>query len=166
MSKSLIGAVAAVFLLLGGWFAWMGLSSGQDAVAIAAPPPDTALPLADANAVGAPPPEPPSARAESREERRFARYDRNRDGTVTRVEMLSTRTNAFRRLDKDGNNLLSFEEWAVATSDRFAGADGDRSGGLNAVEFASTAPRRTVRPTTHCACDDDDAQPARGSGRR
>lgn len=167
MAKSLIGAVAAILLLLGGWFAWMGLGGEPDAVAIAAPPPEAALPVADARLVGAPPPEPPRAREASREERRFARYDRNRDGTVTRVEMLSTRTNAFRRLDKDGNNLLSFEEWAVATSDRFAGADGDRSGGLNPAEFATTAPRR--RPQTQgqgrCACDEEGEGP-RGSGRR
>jgi hypothetical protein len=33
--------------------------------------------------------------------------------------MLSTRTDAFRDLDKDGNNLLTFEEWAVTTVERF-----------------------------------------------
>src|SRR3546814_1772651 len=73
--------------------------------------------------VGAPPPMPPSAPQQTREERRFARYDRNRDDIITRTEMLSSRTKAFRKLDMDGNNLLSFEEWAVKTSDRFAGAD-------------------------------------------
>lgn len=165
MPKSLIGAVAAVLLLLGGWFAWMGLSGDEDSSAVAAALPDAPLPVADANARGAPPPEPPRAREASREERRFARYDRNRDGTVTRVEMLSTRTNAFKRLDKDGNNLLSFEEWAVATSDRFASADADRSGGLNAAEFATTAPRRRAQPSARCSCDSDEDGP-RGSGRR
>ncbi|QJQ32809.1 hypothetical protein GV829_10445 [Sphingomonas lacunae] len=167
MAKSLIGAGAAILLLLGGWFAWMGLSSNSEAVAIAAPPPDATLPVADGAEVGAPPPEPPRAREASREERRFARYDRNRDGIVTRVEMLSTRTNAFKRLDKDGNNLLSFEEWAVATSDRFAGADADRSGGLNAAEFATTAPRRRpqAQAQARCACDED-GEGQRGSGRR
>src|SRR3546814_12256555 len=69
--------------------------------------------------VGAPPPMPPSAPQQTREERRFARYDRNRDDIITRTEMLSSRTKAFRKLDMDGNNLLSFEEWAVKTSDRF-----------------------------------------------
>lgn len=153
MPKSLIGAAAAILLLLGGWFAWSGWQSrGVDAVAIAAPPPDVALPEADPNAVGAPPPDPPRAREATREERRFARYDRNRDGTITRIEMMSSRTNAFRRLDKDGNNLLSFEEWAAATGDRFAGADSDGSGGLTAAEFATTAPRRSAtRPV--CSCD-------------
>lgn len=165
MAKSLIGAVAAILLLLGGWFAWSGWKGrAVDAVAIAAPPPpvDAGLPVGDPNAVGTPPPAPPVAREATREERRFARYDRNRDGTITRIEMLSTRTNAFRQLDKDGNNLLSFEEWAAATGDRFAGADRDRSGGLTAVEFATTAPRRAAR--AGCACED--GGDGRGSGRR
>ena len=56
----------------------------------------------------------------SREEQRFFRYDRNRDRLITRNEMLSSRTEAFRALDRDGNNLLTFEEWAAATGERFA----------------------------------------------
>ena len=35
---------------------------------------------------------------------------------------MGSRTKAFKGLDKDGDNLLSFEEWAVATSDRFGAA--------------------------------------------
>ena len=64
--------------------------------------------------------------------------------------MMSTRTAAFRKLDKDGNNLLSFEEWAAATSDRFAGADADKSGDLTRVEFATTAPKRAAKPKCSC----------------
>ena len=65
--------------------------------------------------------------------------------------MLSTRTADFRKLDKDGNNLLTFEEWAVATADRFDKADtnGDRE--LSQVEFATTAPKRTARKPA-CRC--------------
>ena len=47
-------------------------------------------------------PEPPEATELTREERRFFRYDRNRDRRITRTEMLSTRTDAFRKLDVDG----------------------------------------------------------------
>ena len=56
------------------------------------------------------------------------------------------------KLDKDGNNLLTFEEWAVATSDRFGGADANGDGKLTPAEFATTAPRPTPRPTGACAC--------------
>lgn len=149
MQRSVIGAVAAVLLMLGGFFLWQGYSTTPDPAADALPPPE-ALPVAAEEGVGAPPPEPPEARQATREERRFQRYDRNRDGTITRVEMLSTRTNAFKRLDTDGNNLLSFEEWAVATGERFSSADGDGSGGLSAGEFATTAPRRDAQAKCRC----------------
>jgi hypothetical protein len=61
---------------------------------------------------------------------------------ISRVEMMSSRTNDFRKLDANGDNLLSFEEWAVATSTRFAGADRNRDGRLTREEFAATRPKR------------------------
>ena len=64
--------------------------------------------------------------------------------------MLSTRVDAFRKLDKDGNNLLTFEEWAVDHGQRFAGADADQRRRADAAEFATTAPKRSAKPT---ACD-------------
>jgi hypothetical protein len=70
---------------------------------------------------------------------------------ITRDEMLSTRTDGFRKLDKDGNNLLTFEEWAVTTVDRFGGADKDRDGRLTRAEFATTAPAPVVRKPG-CKC--------------
>lgn len=153
MNRFLIGGLAAMLLLTGGVFLWQGISQTPDAAVAALPPPDVGLPVADPNLRGAPPPEPPQASVASREERRFARYDRNRDGTVTRIEMMSSRTSAFRRLDKDGNNLLSFEEWAAATGERFSTADRDRSSGLTAAEFATTAPQHN--PQTRCRCPGD-----------
>lgn len=149
MRKLVVGGAAAVLLAVGAVLLWMGINQSSDSAAAAIPPPPE-LPDTAGDAVGAAPPEPPSARAATREERRFQRYDRNRDGIVSRIEMLSTRTNAFKALDTDGNNLLSFEEWAVKTSDRFAGADADRSGGLTPAEFATTAPPRPARP--RCGC--------------
>jgi Ca2+-binding EF-hand superfamily protein len=94
-------------------------------------------------------PEPPQATEMTREERRFARFDRNGDRIITRDELLASRTKAFKALDRDGNNLLTFEEWAVATSDRFAKADGDRNGRLSPEEFATTRPKR---PPQRCKC--------------
>jgi hypothetical protein len=38
----------------------------------------------------------------TREQQRFACYDRNPDGKITRNEMLSTRVDNFRKLDNDG----------------------------------------------------------------
>jgi hypothetical protein len=65
--------------------------------------------------------------------------------------MLSTRSAAFRKLDKDGNNLLDFEEWAVATAQRFDGADGNRDRELDLTEFVKTAPRLAKRKPA-CRC--------------
>ena len=78
-----------------------------------APPPaiiSDALPEAAANApaYGPAPPTPPEAPKASREEVRFNRYDRNRDELVSRLEMMGSRTKAFKALDTDGNNLLTF----------------------------------------------------------
>ncbi|WP_108790611.1 hypothetical protein [Erythrobacter sp. Alg231-14] len=96
-------------------------------------------------------PAPPEASELSREERRFFRYDRNRDRIITRNEMLSSRSKAFRALDTDGNNLLTFEEWAISTSERFEGMDADGNAELTQTEFATSAPRpRASRPACRC----------------
>jgi hypothetical protein len=158
MGRFLAGSIAALLLVAAGLFWWQGEADRQARPLVAqggakAQPPS--LPgEGDPAARGAAPPGPPAAAQRTREQRRFDRYDRNRDSAITRVEMLSTRSAAFRKLDKDGNNLLSFEEWAVRTSDRFAGADGNKDGKLNAAEFATTAPRPAA-PKQDCACDGD-----------
>jgi len=155
MKKFAAGAAGILLLLTAGLFLWIG-AQGQDVPIPAAPPPPEAvepesLPEAepDAQTVGPAPPTPPKAYKASREELRFNRYDRNRDETITRLEMMSSRTDAFRKLDKDGNNLLTFEEWAVATSDKFAGADKDGNGQLSRTEFRTTRPKRSA---PRCKC--------------
>lgn len=153
VSRFLIGGVASALLLTGGVFLWQGLSRDAEVRAMPDPPPALPeIPVAGANAPkrGTPPPELPEAKAETREERRFNRYDRDRNERISRIEMLSTRTAAFRKLDRNGDNLLSFEEWAVTTSDRFAGADADKSGDLTRAEFATTAPKRKPKPKCGC----------------
>ncbi len=154
MTRSLIGALAAILLLLGGFMVWQGMSATPDPALDALPPPPVGpaepLPTGDTTLRGTPPPELPEATKLSREQRRFMRNDRDRNGIISRVEMMSNRTTAFRRLDRDGNNLLSFEEWAVATSERFGGADRDTSGGLTPVEFATTAPPERRRSACRC----------------
>lgn len=153
VSRFLIGGIASALLLTGGVFLWKGYTQiAAEEVIPDAPPDPGPIPVA---AVGAPkrgaaPPELPAAKDASREERRFNRYDRDRNESVSRIEMMSTRTAAFRKLDKDGNNLLTFEEWAAATGERFAGADKDKSGGLSRVEFATTAPKRAA--VAKCKC--------------
>jgi hypothetical protein len=64
--------------------------------------------------------------------------------------MLSTRVDDFRKLDADGNNLLTFEEWAVTTVERFDGADANGDRELSQREFATTAPRPKRTPSCSC----------------
>ena len=155
MNRIVLGAVGALLFAATGLFWWQGRAAVEEA----APPPDPAalaatapaddeLPLADpGDAIG---PAPPEASELTREEKRFFRYDRNRDRRITRAEMLSSRTAAFRKLDVDGNNLLTFEEWAVATVDKFEGADANRNRELSPAEFATTKPK--PRKASSCAC--------------
>lgn len=152
MNRFLLGGLA-VLLMFGVGLLWL---QGRAAVEEAAPPPAAApsaeprdLPSADPGDLRGP--EPPEATPLTREQRRFGRYDRDHDGRISRVEMLSTRTDGFRQLDKDGNNLLTFEEWAVATVDKFDHADVNRDDWLTPQEFARTAPP-PPRAKPRCGC--------------
>ena len=150
MNRIAIGAALAL-LLVGIAVVWL---QGRAEVERGAPPPaplevrPEGLPSADIAGLAGP--EPPEASELSREQRRFYRYDRDRDRRITRDEMLSTRTDAFRDLDNDGNNLLTFEEWAVTTVGKFEQADADRNGELDQKEFATTAPRPGATPACRC----------------
>lgn len=153
MGRFLAGSIAALMLVAGGLVWWQSRDDGKPVGLRAQPLPapliDDLPGAGDPDAVGKAPPV-PQATARTREEKRFDRYDRNRDNIVTRNEMMATRANEFRKLDKDGNNLLSFEEWAVKTSDRFNGADANKDARLTRVEFATTAPKRKA-PGCVCA---------------
>jgi len=152
MDRVVLGAVLGLILAGVGIFWWQGHAQVEEAAPpppdVAATPAEDALPQADpADMTG---PAPPEATELTREQRRFFRYDRNRDLKITRNEMLSTRSDAFRKLDKDGNNLLDFEEWAVTTVDKFEGADADGDRVLTQAEFATTAPKPKKKP--RCSC--------------
>jgi hypothetical protein len=150
VNRIVLGAFVALLLVGVGLF-WL---QGRAEVEAGAPPPTvpearpSGIPSADV--AGLTGPAPPEASELSREQRRFFRYDRNRDLKITRNEMLSTRTDAFRDLDADGNNLLTFEEWAVTTAQRFDSADANGDRELTQKEFATTAPRPTRRPGCNC----------------
>ena len=108
MRKILAGAGIALLMVSGGLWFWQSQAGTE--VPIPQPPPalpqQLSLPEPDASApkFGPAPPTPPQAPKASREEQRFNRYDRNRDDLVSRLEMMSSRTKDFKKLDKDGNN--------------------------------------------------------------
>lgn len=153
MNRIVLGALAALLFVSAGLFWLQGRAEQEQGL----PPPDAegsqggspdVLPSADAEDVTGP--APPEASELTREQRRFGRYDRNSDGRISRNEMLSTRTAAFRSLDKDGNNLLTFEEWAVATVDKFDTADANHDRELTPAEFATTRPKPAPKPKCRC----------------
>ena len=153
MNRVLLGALSALLLAATGLFWWQGRAETQTGEA----PPDLAVeekavpgPLPSADVKGLRGPTPPEATEITREQRRFARLDRDIDGRITRNEMMSIRTADFRKLDTDGNNLLTFEEWAVATGNRFKAADANGDLWLNREEFATTRPKEQPKPKCRC----------------
>ena len=152
MNRIILGAFLALSLVGVGLFWWQGRAEIENS----APPPPKSFPLSSndslpsADVAGMLGPALPEATELTREQQRFFRYDRNRDLRITRNEMLSTRADAFRKLDVDGNNLLTFEEWAVATSNRFKASDADGNGDLSQTEFATTAPKPQKKPACRC----------------
>ncbi len=154
MQRVFIGGVAALLMAGGGLLVWQTMAN-QPSLIPAPPPPASIsdkLPVAgpDAPPYGLAPPTPPEAPKASREEMRFNRYDRNKDELVSRLEMMGSRTKAFKALERDGNNLLTFEEWAAATGQRFESADVNKDLLLTRKEFARTRPKAVPRPGCRC----------------
>lgn len=153
MNRIILGAVSALLLASAGFFWWQGRAATE--AAAPPPPPGTSgeavpdeIPTEDgAGLLGE---DLPVADEATREERRFNRLDRNRDNLVSRAEALAPRVAAFRKLDTDHNNLLSFEEWAIATSNKFKGADANGDAQLTRGEFATTKPKPPAKPACGC----------------
>ena len=145
MVRFFAGAAAAFLLLTGAFLIWQGRAEQSAALPPAPQSSGHQDLLRKPEAARA-----PEATPKSREERRFARADKDDNARIEREEMLGSRRKAFAKLDKNGNKTLSFDEWAVKTIDKFQGADKDRSGWLSAAEYATTAPP-PPKPKK-CAC--------------
>ena len=146
MLRFAAGVVSTLLLVAAGFFIWK--SRAEREVQIPPPP----RPAAYAGSILQPQtlPEPPAASEKTKEEKRFARADKDDDGRITRAELLEPRRKAFAKLDTNGNGALSFEEWAVKTVGKFDGADADDSGWLTAAEYAVTRPKTRAKPKCSC----------------
>ena len=144
MARFLAGAAACFLLLTGAFLLWQ--SRAQQGPSLPeAPQARSASPSiarTDRHA--------PEATPKSREERRFSRADKNKDGKIAADEIFTSRRKAFAKLDANANGALSFEEWASKTIGKFQGADKDRSGWLTPAEYATTAPPPPKRQ--RCSC--------------
>lgn len=145
MWRYLAGVAAAGLLLV----------AGMTLQAMRSPPAPTLAAMPAAAAATTPDgqgsmPAVPEALPATREQKRFDRYDKDRNGSITREEYLMARHKAFAKLDIDSNGTLSFDEWAVKAETKFSTADKDRSGTMNASEFATTAVKRKTKPRPNC----------------
>ena len=101
MTRSLAGVAAALLLFTRAFFIWKGRVQAPQ-VLQTPPAPFTIQP----GQALAPIPAAPSADPKSKEEKRFARADKDENGRIT----------PFAKLDLNGDGELSFEEWAVRRS--------------------------------------------------
>lgn len=146
MARFLAGAAACFLLLTGAFLFWQSQAQTQPNL------PSAPAPRASGQSVFGPGSlQAPEASAKSREERRFSRADKDKDGKIESEELLAPRRKAFAKIDTNGNGSLTFEEWAAKTIDKFQGADKDRSGSLTAAEYATTAPPPPKRKP-RCGC--------------
>lgn len=150
MVRFLAGVAATLLLVTAGFFIWRA-----QAVRVAPLVPPAPSAAVTREAAGAPMSvtdvaEPPAATERTREQKRFDRYDKDRNGTVTRDEYLANRKKAFAKLDTNGDGKLSFEEYSVKATAKFSKADRNRDGVLNASEFATTRVVRKTKPRLRC----------------
>src|SRR6476659_7799728 len=134
MTRFLAGAAACFLLLTGAFLIWQSHAEKGPAL------PTAPAPHAAASLFGAGTPlQAPEASPKNREEKRFSRYDKDKDGKVEAGEYLAARQRNFDKLDLDHNRALSFQEYAAKGIEKFNGAGG-RKGWLSAAEFVATAP--------------------------
>ena len=150
MGRFLAGIAACLLLVTGGILIWQSKAAGPSLpqapparFAAAEEPATPGMRLARI-------PNAPSADPATKEQKRFGRADKNRDGRVTLAELIEPRRKPFAKLDLDHDGKLSFEEWAVKTIGKFNDADVNRDKILIPTEFATTAPK--VKPKAACSC--------------
>ena len=144
MLRFFAGAAACFLFLTGAFLLWQSRASQNSGLPSALPP--AGRPLINLSAI----PEAPSADPKSKEEKRFDRADKDKNGMIVMAELVEPRRKPFAKLDLNRDGRLSFEEWAVKTIDKFQGADKDRSGWLTAAEYATTAPPPPKKK--RCSC--------------
>jgi len=146
MARFFAGVASCFLLLTGAFLLWQGRA--QEPSAPKAPPPRLAAPTP---MTLTPIPNAPSADPKSKEEKRFARADKDENGRITLAELVEPRRKAYAKLDINQDGRLSFEEWAVRTIDKFEGADADDNEALTPAEYATTAPK-PKKKKPNCAC--------------
>ena len=147
MLRFLAGAAACFLLMTGAFLIWQSHAEQGPAL------PDAPAPRAySASMVSTGQPlVAPEASPKSRTEKRFSRYDHDKNGKVEAAEYLAARQRNFQKLDVDRNGTLSFQEYAVKGIEKFNTADHGRKGWLTEAELATTAPPPPKHKRCSCA---------------
>jgi hypothetical protein len=156
MARFLAGAAVCFLLMTGAFLFWQ--SRAADGPSLPKAPAAATTAAASLFGGDSEPLEAPEASPKTREEKRFSRADKNKDGKIEEEELLAPRRKAFAKLDTNGNGSLSFEEWATKTITKFNGADADHNGWLTPAEYATTAPKAPKHRT--CSCRQSERAPA------
>ena len=144
MARWLAGFAGFILIIVGGAIALQGRAEEPSLPPAPQPRLAAAVPLS-------PLPNAPEADSKSKEEKRFARADKDEDGRITLAELVEPRRKAFAKLDANSDGRLSFEEWAVRTIGKFEGADKDGNDALTPAEYATKAPKpRPKKPACSC----------------
>ena len=144
MLRFLAGAAACFLLMTGAFLIWQSRAASGPSLPGAPPAPAASL-FGDSA-----PLEAPEASEKTRDEKRFARYDKDKDGKVETMEYLAARRRNFDKLDVDHNGALSFQEYAVKGIEKFNAAGG-KKGWLTPAEFVATAPPQ-AKHKLGCSC--------------
>ncbi len=157
MWRFLAGVASALLLVTAGLFIWRSHAGAEELI-----------PAAASGGAGQPgfsgAGGPLEASEKTREEKRFSRYDKDKNGGVSRDEYLVARRKAFAKFDVNADGRLSFDEYATKTIQKFFAADKDKTGVLTPAEFLTT---RLVRKTGGTKCPPPTrlpAAPAAGAG--
>jgi len=147
MLRFLAGAAACFLLMTGAFLIWQSHAEGGPSLPGAPPARSFAASMLGTGQ----PLVAPEASPKSRAEKRFSRYDHDKDGKVEAAEYLAARQRNFQKLDLDHNNALSFQEYAAKGIEKFNAADQGRKGWLTEAELATTAPPAPKHKT--CSCE-------------
>ena len=145
MLRFLAGAAACFLLLTGAFLIWQSRAERPSGLPGAPAARAVSSFFGDNGSLQA-----PEASEKTREEKRFSRYDKNKDGKVEAGEYLAARKRNFDKLDLDHNGALSFNEYAAKGIEKFNAAGG-RKGWLSPAEFVATAPPQAKRKLG-CSC--------------
>jgi hypothetical protein len=151
MLRYIAGAVSALLLIAAGIFLWKSSAQAENPIPPAPEPKQAASIFAQAGREDPPRPlRAPAASEKSKEEKRFARADKDDDGRITLAELYEPRRKAFAKADANGDGRLTFEEWASSTAEKFAKADSNRDGALTPREYETTKPKTKAKPKCRC----------------